>query len=650
MNKLFFITIIFVFNVIIQAQDSTLNLLQNGNFEKSKNGILPDYWNGDTGVYSFNTEAASGHHSLKYSNPDSSVYKICSQLLNIKAGLTYSAGVSIKTLNISGKDYGASFCVEWLDKNGKWYGGSYPKGIKGTNKWTEINSIITVPEDANKVLFCCYVRKGMTGTAWFDNAFIKPYRANRMDVMLLEPDYRGMVLEDKDSAVIFSVNLENFSLNLRGAYILATINDSIRNTFTHNLTKIDPNKLNYKIHLNIENIPNGNYSLDVSLKSGNGKLIDSYQTNIKKMPGTEVSEVYFDDHKRLIENGSAVFPLGMYWDSINEKDLTVYSQSKFNFILPYSPPNDEQMRLADKYHLKVVYSVKDFYFGTQFAPKEIKSIADEYTLLKNTVQQFRNDPALLAWYTNDEYTPDFLQRLNEHYNVLATEDPNHPVLSIIVYPEQADLYLNSTDIIGSDPYVVPNSQLFKVGNAVKTITKEVQNSRPVWMVIQAHNIGNYREFIPNPKDYRTPTYDEMRSMSWQAICNGADGLIYYSYFDIKRNPDVPFDKQWKNLESIVKEIDDFSPILLSAKQNDSILVEGVNGDNSWFNWTTREYKNQLYIFVVNNGKSEGNIKIKIPGIFKKITILNYPSTPLNISDSQVTDELKNLDLKIYLAE
>ena len=128
--KLLFSVLLFVLtNTLRDVQIPDQNFLINGDFEQSKNGILPDYWNGDSKFYSWSSIAATGRHSLEYSNSDSSVYKLCLQTLNIKPGKNYTAGIKIKTVDISGNDYGASFCVEWLDGNGKYLGGAHPKGI-----------------------------------------------------------------------------------------------------------------------------------------------------------------------------------------------------------------------------------------------------------------------------------------------------------------------------------------------------------------------------------------------------------------------------------------------------------------------------------------------------------------------------------------
>ncbi len=626
--------------------DNYGNLLVNGDFEISSNGKMPDDWSGDPGIYSLSGESASGSHSLKYSNSDPSVYKLCSQQIDAKPGRNYSAGIKVKTSDVAGGDFGASFCVEWFDAGGKWIGGAYPKGVKGTNGWTDINAVVSVPDNAAKVVFYCYVRKGMTGTAWFDDAYIRPYTSRPVNVVMLQPVYRGLLFSGSEK-IVLSVSLDNA---VSGGILSAAILDSSGRELVDDKEMIKAGSSNYRLSLDASGIKNGTYAASVMLKSQSGDLLDSWNKTIRKISSADIPEVYFDNQKRLVVHNKKVFPLGMYWGSVNEADLKIYSDSKFNFILPYSSPTPDQMNLAEKYNVKVIYSVKDFYAGSQFVPSQIKSPKDELVLLDQTINRFKDNPPLLAWYNNDEILPEHLERLEEHYNVLASEDPNHPVLSIIDKPLQAGLYLKSTDIIGGDPYVVPNQEMDMVGKTTKTIFEKTAYSQPVWMVIQAHNIGNYREFIPNPQDYRSPDYNEMRCMSWQAVCEGADGLIYYSFFDLKRNADVPFEIQWSNLKKIVSEIDSFSDVLLSEEKADSVMASGITGSVSWLDWTTREFNNKLYIFAVNNGKNAGEVKFVLPSKYKSVKESTGTASRLSLENSVFKDSFGKMEVKIYIAE
>ena len=162
----------------------------------------------------------------------------------------------------------------------------------------------------------------------------------------------------------------------------------------------------------------------------------------------------FDEHRRLIVDGKPFFPLGMYFGGISEPDLKTYSASKFNCLMPYEPPELDQMDLAAKYGLKVIYSLKDLYFGSAHCPPAIRSEADEEPLVRTRVRQFRNHRALLAWYLNDELSLQYLPRLEARRRWVAEDDPNHPTWSVVYQVDDISGYINSFDCVGSDPYPI----------------------------------------------------------------------------------------------------------------------------------------------------------------------------------------------------
>lgn len=68
------------------------------------------------------------------------------------------------------------------------------------------------------------------------------------------------------------------------------------------------------------------------------------------------------------------------------------------------------MDLAHQRGLKVIYSVKDAYFGTKLCPKEIASEEDELVFIKAKIDAFREHPAWVVVYQVDsvrDYMPTF---------------------------------------------------------------------------------------------------------------------------------------------------------------------------------------------------------------------------------------------------
>lgn len=68
-----------------------------------------------------------------------------------------------------------------------------------------------------------------------------------------------------------------------------------------------------------------------------------------------------------------------------------------------------------------------------------------------------------------------------------------------------------------------------------------------------------------PPDMRMPTVAEMRSIAWQAIAGGANGLIFYSYMDIMKRgrPEDVQRKQWSDTCVVAREVKEKEAVLLS---------------------------------------------------------------------------------------
>ena len=69
---------------------------------------------------------------------------------------------------------------------------------------------------------------------------------------------------------------------------------------------------------------------------------------------------------------------------------------------------------------------------------------------------------------------------------------------------------------------IPRYAASGVGRVVDMANELMDSARPLWQVIQAHNL---RFFYPYCHGCRTPTLQEQRSMAWQSIVRGANGIV-----------------------------------------------------------------------------------------------------------------------------
>ena len=100
----------------------------------------------------------------------------------------------------------------------------------------------------------------------------------------------------------------------------------------------------------------------------------------------------------------------------------------------------------------------------------------------------------------------------------------------------------------------------------QTVT-ETGASRPVWEVLQAVSRKLYNPALCAPSSTsgslcRTPNASEVRSMTWQAIAAGANGIFYWEFNDLFRNPDVGFNASFEYYNRTATEVLQFAPLLL----------------------------------------------------------------------------------------
>ena len=127
--------------------------------------------------------------------------------------------------------------------------------------------------------------------------------------------------------------------------------------------------------------------------------------------------------------------------------------------------------------------------------------------------------------------------------------------------------MGSFDVVASDPYPVGYKRP-KIGIAADypVICRErTYGIRPIWQVPQSF-AWDWCHKHGHPAEDRYPTYEELRSMAWQAVAGGANGLLWYSAHHIfKCSPPEDLEKNWGALVKVAKEINAHVDILLSPE-------------------------------------------------------------------------------------
>jgi hypothetical protein len=135
-------------------------------------------------------------------------------------------------------------------------------------------------------------------------------------------------------------------------------------------------------------------------------------------------------------------------------------------------------------------------------------------------------------------------------------------------------------------------------------------------------------------------------MAWQCICEGATGLVFYSWFDVKRNPDVPFETQWQDLKAIAAEIDAAAPALLSTEPVPPVTARADPEKPRWLHWLARAHGGKLRLFAVNDGDGEGRATFSVGRPIRSVSVPAEGRT-LQPEGDRFQDAFRKLDVRAY---
>lgn len=267
--------------------------------------------------------------------------------------------------------------------------------------------------------------------------------------------------------------------------------------------------------------------------------------------------------------------------------------------------------------------------------KEEEMRRDE--LLKKEVKMFRDHPALLSWYMNDEpigqgRPPELLEKA---YNMIREIDPYHPVSVVFVIPDRAKPFENALDIAMTDPYPIPGD-VRNVQDAMIHLKRHFRYRKAFWMVPQAFGGGEFWS--------REPTAAEIRVMTYLGIYEGAMGIKYFIRRLPNNNPKSRI--AWHECSRIAHEVSLIIPWLFNENgkknlttTNDHILAA------SW-------QKNQSALVMVINSKNKPeSFTINLENIEHsgKARLL-FENRSLEINKNNFTDIIDAFGVRIYLLE
>ena len=158
--------------------------------------------------------------------------------------------------------------------------------------------------------------------------------------------------------------------------------------------------------------------------------------------------------------------------------------------------------------------------------------------LEKIVLQFKDNPAVFAWYPVDE--PDGqgipIAKIQEVIKLIKSLDPSRPIFTVFDAPEKWESYLPYFDIISVDPYLLKRNPatgksdtIDKVRDWLRKIRgdlRKMKEEKPVWVVLHGFELIPR---IPKVKDwYQIVTPTQFNDMVNIALDENVDGILVYT--------------------------------------------------------------------------------------------------------------------------
>ncbi|MBO5940124.1 MAG: metallophosphoesterase [Kiritimatiellae bacterium] len=574
MNKIFAVN---VFAATVALAGSK-ELVRNGSFEEVEDGKAVGW---PSAKY-YNYAARSGMNGtggVIYDNTSEKNYRaLITQDVPFRHGQRYVFSVWQKTENISRPP---TICAEWFDADGRYIGGTYSPGAAGTHDWTKLESITPpIPLAAKTLRLRTYVKKGGLGKAWFDDVSMKPYIPKAFGGLYCSA-YRNSAANGK---VLFRAPI-NTDKKSKAVY---SWKDSSGND---RFEEVAVSREGYaEIEIDVLRMALGHQKVSCVLYSSDGKKIGGGECGFTR---TEVNDcrVWIDRKGRTIVDGKAFFPLGMYVDRIpaGEKFVT-YTNSPFNCMMPYGMPKSADMDRVHDAGQKVIFPIHKYHPFKKRAVKGATTPEKADRLVTEKIREFKEHPALLAWYTCDETSLEHIDALTRRQRLVEREDVHHPTWTVLYQYSQVRGYYDSFDVIGTDPYPVDSSSIGMAADWARITRDEVMGLRPMWQVVQSFDWKDYGR-----KTGRMPTRSEMTSMTWHAIANGANGIVYFTHRLLYRDGGKRFLRdRWEDICAAAEGVQRFIPVLLSDEK-----ASAAKSSNPHVSIRTQCLNGKLYLIITN---------------------------------------------------
>ncbi len=557
------------FAAVIGAVDGA-EMVRNGTFDECGG------WSTDGKMFRIDERCGqNGTGGLAWENADPKQYRLVAQSLKLEQGRRYRYSCRVKTENlvstIAPHRCGAQMCVAWNDSKGNWLAEvSAQQSPLGTTDWMEISGETPpMPENAATFSVSLYVGRGCTGKAWFDDVSVTPIDEKPVAFMLSDA-YRDVAAAG--DAVEFRVVLRLAAANLKPVDVKGEFAfEGSGEPFAVEATAIDG--VSAAVKVPAERIAEGTHPVKFTLKTKDGRALGEAAMDFTRTVTLPRRKAYIDGKRRLIVDGKPFFPLGMYLSNVNSNMVEAYVKGPWNCCLPYQSGGKKELDFLASKGLKVIYGMSDYWGKVGRSPR-YKTDDEAQAACRETVLKVKDHPAIIGWYVLDEMALKFMPRMLARQRMMREIDPDHPTWGVFFQYYQLREYMPVCDVLGTDPYPIGDCPISLPTEHMRTIRRSTFGHRSLWQVPQAFDWGWFLDAASQPARCRLPTAAEARSMAWQPIAGGANGVVFwafhYVYWKLKGDAYNDFYGAYCRAG---EEIRRFIPVILSDEAAPEVVAE-----------------------------------------------------------------------------
>lgn len=287
--------------------------------------------------------------------------------------------------------------------------------------------------------------------------------------------------------------------------------------------------------------------------------------------------------------------------------------------------------------------------------------------LRNIVDTFKNHPALGLWKNYDEawwgHVP--VTNLLNGYNIIKQQDTNHPVVQTHApRGTVADLqpYNVAADVLALDIYPVTasgaasnppitNTQISQVGDWTQVLSQVADRQKEYWLIEQIAFSGT----TPPAHTLVFPTFTQSRYMAYQALINGARGLMFFggNIAATLNAQDAPLGWNWtfwnSVLKPVVQQLGDHSVLASALAAPNSTLPVSMSGTTApAVEFCVREVP--PYFFILASKREGATVNVTFSGLpawTHAVEVLFESPRIVTATNGQFTDTFAPFDVHVY---